>query len=1341
MPRFYKLFLIVILLGSCSNPDKIYEQQKKTLPAHRDHSTLSFLNVNAFCEDSLGYMWIATLGGLNRYNGYEFMHYVYDAEDSTSLNDNFVFSLMSDSSNRLWVGTTSGVNCYNLETDSFIRYSGNSAAIYSFYEDHTGRIWVASPNGTGWLDTEKREVVFSPEKRNINLYWEDSSSNLWLGASENQGLATLKYDDSWELYSLPGNRWVICRYSDPQGVWWLGTNAGITLFDPVSRTFMEPPYPFLENTALSKTQINFIREIEPLKLLIGTSSQGLFLYDILSRTIQHNEPSRLNPYHSSQLLSCYIDKEENVWVGSYDKGFAVGNNHSAYFNADRVLSDAFRGKFVTRVAEDKFHNLWIGTRYDGLWCYTSDKKLIPYNSENSKWFLGGTNFLESLFIDSEDRIWIGFDNYLVVGHISADGNIESCEQIDLKHVRVIKEDDQGNMWLGTWNALFRIDNKWSGNSIQKIYPVTGDANITDICIRKSGEILFSSYGEGVFRIGRSNIIPEIYHSPFATTPILSRCITIFEDSHQRIWVGSYVNGAMCISEGEYTTFTYKNGLPDNNVLSFQEDMNGCIWMSTSYGISKLKFSPADTIVTNYFSIDGTLGDQYHEKAGLRHSDGQIFFAGNHGLTFFNPNDIIPNRNSPLVHLEDLKISNQSVQPEIKGSILTKSITLTDKITLNHKQTNISLEYAGIDFIAPEKLHYKYRMEGLDSEWNYVGSSRRASYSKLPSGNYIFKVIAINGDGVESLRPATLEIRVKPTPWFSWPALILYALLLGSIIVMILRFWFNAKMSRQKLEFEHNEREREHEISEMKTNFFSNISHELRTPLTLISAPLEQLMKLKSGDSASMGLLNTISRNVRSMLRLIDQLLDFGKLDNGVLSLHVQQSDLIQQIRNIMNAFAYTATRQRINLQFNPHVSAINLWIDSDKLEKILHNLLSNALKYTPANGSVEIRTNELDSETANKKYSGTHQMQGINFVEISVLDTGSGISPDKLSELFIRYRRIEGHLGFMPDYGGSGLGLHYTKKIVEKHGGRICAQIRSGGGMEFSFILSIDDIYLDEEKSSAPTEIVLEGTDKAMLPINESTEQTHQYTILIAEDNVELMDFIKTILCDQYRLIEALDGNKAWELAQSESVDLILSDVLMLGMSGYQLCSLVKEDPALCHIPVILLTAKTSIQDQVEGLKQGADAYICKPFNIDYLLITIKNLFMSRDRLRHYLSMPHIQANLPIPVKLNQYDRKFLDKLSSLLENELSNPNLNIDYIARNMGFSRTGFYSKIKGLTDMSPIDFLTSYRMRCAAEKIVQNEYSLTEIAEQTGFSSYSYFSKTFKKHFGITPNKYIP
>lgn len=1335
----YKILIIVIipLFWFCSCRQQVTTSTFEANNWEKVSSKISYLNVQSFCQDSLGYMWIATLHGLNRYNGYEFNQYFYDKEDSTSLDNDMVFALYLDSSHRLWIGTLTGVNLYDFEHNTFIHYknsNGHSANVYSFYEDHSGDVWVATHEGLGLIDTIHQKVIFSA-KTNCIVYsiWEDNSQRLWMGTS--MGLAENKNDSLWKYYPLPDHRQELTSiYKDPKGAWWMGTNAGMICFDPLSRSFLKLPSSNLEQPQLALSRISFIIEIDQLKLLIGTASHGLFQYDILSQTIEQNTPWRLNNFDSSELLCCYVDHQKNVWIGSYDKGFSVWNKSLEYFNGEHRLSELVENNFVTRIVEDHFGNLWIGTRYNGLYHYTPSGKIKIYNATNSD-LLNDNKPIESLFIDSENRIWIGLADQLIAADIFPNGNINILKQKKFTQVRTMKEDKSGNLWIGSWNGLFKIK---SNNAINEKLPPYYHGNIPDVCILDSGDVLFSSYGQGIFRLAKDDTIARIVEVPENAIFAAQACVTLFEDSQNRIWAGSYGHGLICVDKSQIRTFTKKDGLSNNNVLCFQEDSEGFIWMSTSNGISKL--NPTDKTFINYSSNDGTLGNQYHEKGGLKHTDGRIFFTGNHGLTFFNPLVVLPHKEPPVVVLEDLKIFNRSIRPEPNSLNLIKNISYASSITLNHKQSNFSLDYTAFDFIAANKLNYAYKLEGFDERWNYMGNFRRASYSSLPAGSYNFRVKAINRDGVESIQPASIQIKVKPAPWFSWQAWVLYFLIFISAIYYLFRLVFKVKMNRKLLEVEHNERLREQEIAEMKMNFFTNISHELRTPLTLISAPIEQLANQEELRGTNKKLMDTISRNVSNMLRLINQLLDFSKIENGTLTLLVQKEDLILHIKNIHDVFLYPAAKKQIEITFTPHISSLVLWVDTDKLEKILNNLLSNALKHTPEKGHINITTQALNKADVELKYSGKISSSCNSYFEIEVTDSGQGIQENKLGELFRRYRRINGPSGLKPDYGSSGIGLHYTKHLVEEHNGQIRAKVHPEGGMIFSFILPIDDVYTDNEKQTS-TELLITTLQNNNHSNKKKPEIKKQHTILIVEDNSELLEFIKELLSVDYKTLEATDGNQGWELVQEKSPDLILSDVLMPGMSGYQLCNLVKTHLEHSHIPVILLTAKSTIYDQVEGLEKGADQYICKPFNVDYLLLTIKNLFKARDKLRQYYSTPQTSAEkeIPIPVGLSEYDKRLMGKLTVILEKELPNPELNIDYIGRDLGLSRTSFYRKMKGLMNMTPIEFLSSYRLKKAAEMLLEGTLSLSEISDKTGFSSYSYFSKSFKKHFGVPPKKY--
>lgn len=1331
------VLLVVVFFTSCgvNNPDAPEEgRENRVVRDSRFFNDISFLDVNMFVQDSLGYTWIATLGGLNRFNGYEFQHFLSDPLDSTSLDNDFVFALLIDSSGEFWVGTATGVSRFDLMNHEFTRYRGLIAPVYSFYEEDNGQVWVATTMGPGMVDPREQTVAYPWEPQRVNLFWQDDSRRLWMGLSEEQGLAVRKDQSSWEYYTLPGKRSVTCMYADPQGTWWLGTNGGIILFDPVSRTFKDLVIPDDNTLKLNRTQINFIKEVEPLKLLIGTATEGFFYYDILSKELQHNTPARFNPRYSSQLHSCYVDERGYAWIGTYDKGFVVANKQSDYFNSDKILSDEFKEKFVTRIVEDKNNHFWVATRYEGLYRYDPFKgfdiftNLFPEKKE----------FLEDIFIDSEDRIWIAFETQLILASITSSGGLHVRKHLDINNVRSIKEDDDKNIWLGTWNGLFKVSVANDQVVVDEIY----SSNIPDICIFPSGDIIFSSFGEGIFHLKKGSKVPRLVDLPTGLNYLTSTCVTLYIDEQQRLWMGSYGNGALSYSGGEYQCYSTENGLPSNNVLCFQEDdLTGDIWMSTSRGISRLRITGNDTLITNFSKNDGTLGDQYHEKSGYKSSDGRIFFGGNHGLTFFDPASIIPSSNPPLVNIEDLKIFHESVRPAPKGSVLKKNITYTREIKLNHRQTTISLDYAGIDYSSPNKLTYKYKLEGFDKQWNHVRDFRRATYSNLPAGRYTFYVRAISGDGIESTHPASLKITVKPAPWFSWQAWVCYSILALATLFYILRFWFNLKINRQLVEMEHNERTREKEVSQMKINFFTNISHEFRTPLTLIAAPLEKLYTSASHDEGNLELLNIVYRNVQRMLQLVNQLLDFVKIESGFMVLSVQQTGLIRKLGDIHDSFLYLSEKKNIALLFDPHISEQRVWIDTDKIEKIMYNLLSNAIKHTPGNGTVEIFTRLLTREDSMEKY-GDAATNCASFVEVTVSDTGPGIPEEKLKELFIRYRQIRGASGSNLDYSGSGIGLHYTKTLVESHKGAIRALTRPEGGMEFSFIIPAHDVYAMSEKREEQKDVfAVDFTTREIKPKRKPIEQVQKqrYSVLIVEDNIELMDFISDLLSKEYNVIEALDGSKAWEILHNNSPDLILSDVLMPGLSGYELCSLVKGSKELCHVPVVLLTAKTSMPDQIEGLELGANAYITKPFNPDYLLLTIENLLNNKEILRRYFSTPRKVENEPIPVNLNKHDQQFMDKLTSLIESELSDPDLNIDYLARELGFSRSVFYRKIKGLTGISPNDFLRDYRLKNAAEKILSDSGTLTEISEQAGFRSYSYFSKSFKKHFGVSPSDY--
>lgn len=1274
-------------------------------------NNLSHLGVRAFAQDSLGNMWIATLAGLDRYNGYEYEHFVHVPGDENTIRNDFVFSLLADG-DLIWIGTAYGVDRYNVRSGQITRVPGTQTPAYQLYKDHSGCIRVASVWGLGSLNAAQDSIVYRTDFGSVNQVWEDSYNRLWLGTDSG-----LLMEEGPVQYTLPDSRKVRCCYAASQGHWWLGTDAGIVMFDPVTGSFSLPGGPFRTGTSLQKDQINFICEVAPMQLLIGTAWDGVWFYDMMSQALSHNQPSKYNPWPSPELNCCYIDRQGNAWIGTYDKGFVVAGKQSDLFNEDKKLSIPFENKFVTRIVEDKHHYRWIATRYDGLYRYSPDGVLDKIDLSGVQ--PSGGDYLEGIFVDSQERLWLAFEGRLCLARTSGTKAL-GLASFPLDHVRCIKEDASHTVWIGAWSGIYSYDNT---TPAPKRLESNDIVNISDILPLKDGRILFSAYAWDVFYLKEG--IPWQTDIPEGARDMIHNVITMTQDSRGRIWMGSYGYGLLCLDEDKYLRLTVKDGLPDNNILSFQEDFSGNMWVSTFHGIARISLQ--DDLQDA--EIQDFPGLQYHEKSGCRSSDGLVFFGGNHGLTFFDPKSLSATRQCPTIHLEDLKIWGQSVRPAQKGSVLKQTLAYTDRITLDHRQRSFSIDFAGNDFFSSNNLTYKYRLKGFDKDWVDAGTYRRASYSNLHPGDYTFEAVAIGEDGVESPDPARLQIHVKQVPWFSWWAILLYLLLFSLLAWLLLRSAMNARLARERAELERSEKEREREMSNMKTVFFTNISHELRTPLTLITAPLEKLLAKPGQDENTTSLLEGIHRNSSRMMMLINQLMDFSKIENGVYSLGVKYADIIPILHDTVSSFSFLAEKQGISLSFAPHRPSEYMWVDEDKLVKIMDNLLSNALKYTPSGGIVEVRTALMDDP-------GAYGVDAGDYLEISVLDTGRGVPEDKLDELFVRYRKVGGRDGRKPDYSGNGIGLHYTRNMVEKHHGKITARIRPAGGMNFSFVLPLEDVYLDTEKvlgESAPQET---SYIRHVRPLPETNVR---HSVMVVEDNAELRGFLVSLLGEQYTVMEAADGAQAWQALKQDQPELVVSDVIMPGLSGYELCSKIKESPRMCHIMVVLLTAKTSHEEQIEGLESGADAYICKPFHADYLSKTIQNLLHTKEILKQYFTLPSFASGSVSDMDLPETDKSFLEKLTAIMEANLDNPDLNVDLLARQMGYSRTAFYLKVKRLTGSAPNDMVLGYRFKAAAEAIRSTRTSLSDIAEKTGFGSYSYFSKAFKKHFGVSPKEY--
>jgi len=746
-------------------------------------------------------------------------------------------------------------------------------------------------------------------------------------------------------------------------------------------------------------------------------------------------------------------------------------------------------------------------------------------------------------------------------------------------------------------------------------------------------------------------------------------------------------------------------------------------------------------IKTYFVNEGINNYQFHENLAYKDDKGIVYFGGNSGLTYFNPSEILQdNSEAPRVVFDNLFVQNLLVNPSEKEGILTQSLPFTKEITLTHKEQHFSIDFVSFDYLSPEMMKYSYILEGYDKDWNSIGTQRKVSYSNLPRGNYVFKVKSVNGAGIMSENEAELMIRVRPAPWFSYLAWSLYFILVAGITYFIFVLRIKTYVYKKDLEIEHSEHLREREINVMKQKFFTNISHELRTPLTLIYGLVSQLSRLDKLNPQVREFAQSLDVNVDRLLKLINQLLTYKKIESESLTLWLENLNVNDGIQKIVALFSLYAKEKEIRIEFLEN-NSFTFCFDYDKLEKIMSNLLANAIKHTKKAGRIEVSLRKISGNQAAALYNADLVSEITDYIEISVTDMGSGIDEKDWSTIFDRYKQVGSEGRKRPDYSGTGIGLNFTKLLVELHKGDIRLVSKLGQGSVFSFIFPYD-CSVFELKDFANASI---ASDRHQYTYNDGTETINKLviqrdfekTVLIVEDDPHLNNYLVNSLKDFYKTISAHDGEIGLKMVKQEFPDIVISDIMMPKKDGYELTKSIKENKELCHIPVILLTAKSETSSKIDGMQSGADFYITKPFNIDFLLAAIDSQLKNRKRIHDiFLSgqMPQLDKS-----EINHLDIQFLSKLNAFLEKELSNPELDILLLAQNMNMSRSVFYRKFIGLTKLSPITYIKKHRINKSIELMNQGKYTHIEISEMTGFGSPSYFSTAFKQEKGMSPREF--
>lgn len=1350
---FLLLLYILCTATSCRKMEFV-QQSEMTISNPLITNNISNQQVNAFAEDAQGHIWIGTFRGLNKYNVHEF-HQYFCTDDSLDLPDNQIKDMLRDSKGRLWISTVNGV-CRYTDKDNFKHISSdmtNKNGI-QLLEGTDGRIFL---NYTSHLSvynptTEEMNCVIpqlDPQGTMIVKCFIDAEAQLWVVTPR-----TLRCYDYYSMQlkdSVAINKNSRYFYLHKDGKIWLTGSRTLLLFDTHTHQFTDLPPALAQHSVLREAEITYIHPYGNNSLLLNTSRHGMFCYNYANNTIAHQGDEDF-PFEVPEFqISCmFTDSQNNLWIGSTDQGYTVCYHYKERFNNDNYIRSYFNNKSVVSASAEKNGILWITTLSDGVYRYDlNNKKVVPIDME--KIFPESRQKavrVNQIFVDNDNNLWMTVTNNKVLKCQYSNNDLHIINEYDIKYPMSITQDYNGNIWIGTASpCVYKIAPEEKVFREITAFDISTGSNFTFIpglLAMKDGNLLVAAFDKPMQLINtQTGAVKELLLNKEDYKACIKRSVIIptalYEDMQGDIWIGTVSNGLLRYSPSN-GKIQPMPGTACTDISGIEEDTQGNLWVSTLYGLSR--YDRTTNRFTNYYEADGIGGNQFYDRASCRLSDGTLVFGGTHGLTLFNPIDVQIRRNIPLL-FENLKVHNKLIHPGNKECI-NKHLSYNPDIKLNYNQNGFSISFVALDYSEHERVHYYYMLEGFDRYWIDANNSREAYYANLPAGCYTFKVRIMDNDRNIVEAENSITVTIEPAPWRTWWAYTLYLLLAAGVVFLFLRALYRIRLEKEQARRAEQEKEQEQRVNKMNMSFFANVSHEFRTPLTMISGPVTQLCESPEIDGNNKKLLHIVQQSVNRMLRLVNQLMDFNKLENDTLKLKVKRTDVVTELKRIMEIFNVNAQSKDISLITTGIEDSFLMWLDADKIDKITTNLLSNALKFTPRGGKIEVNFDVITGEEARQAFRIPQEQTFAQYIKLEVADTGIGIPEEQTERIFERYYQLNNQSVGSYNWG-TGIGLYYARSLARLHHGLLKAGNRTDGqGAVFTLILpTSDEAYSPEERDNEQQE---QGKAYPLQPDSPTGASTHDEEeeddnlkkILVVDDDTEVAHYLKILLSSTYRVICRFNAEDAFKAVSEEAPDLVLSDVVMPGTDGYTLCRKIKEDLQLCHTPVILVTAKANMEDQVEGLNTGADAYVTKPFDPTYLQALIQSQLKNREKVRALLGR-NTQTDAIADDVLSPQDNAFMTELYSLMENELSNPELDISHMTELLKISRTKFYYKVKGLTGENPSSFFKTYKLNRAAELIKEGKYSISEIADMTGFSTHSYFSKAFKKQFGIAPSEY--
>jgi signal transduction histidine kinase/ligand-binding sensor domain-containing protein/DNA-binding response OmpR family regulator len=1286
-------------------------------------SGLSHNNVKAVLQDSYGFLWFGTRNRLNRYDGVSMNIFdCYDPEQKKR--DNNISSLFEDKERKIWIGTDNGIFIFDPLKESFTFFNEPTEQqikitdwVADMQADSDENIWIVVPKqGLFRYHTPTKKLsryvignLDLPDQGNPQCMCMEQNGRIWIGTNGGGVYLYNKENDTFTQHlgdakgrSLKNeNIYTMCNYGDELA---LGIHEGRLLkFNKRKNTVADVNAP--------EVHYKIIRHLTRIddELWVGTQA-GLFIINELENQVIHLQEDPICDFSLSDNVveKIYKDREGGVWIATMFGGLSHLSKKSIPFECYVPMSsqNTINSRRLREMREDNDGNIWIASEDNGLNIFNPKTQSFRHIGKAEGLLLDNNRSVKSLLLTNH-HAYVGlFKNGLDVINLH---NFQikhysgSMLNIDEASIYAICEDRYGRIWIGNgWNV-------YRSEGIDKPFvrmDIFGLNYIYDIQEDSKGFIWVATLGNGVYKYDPvGDKINHYTHNINDSASLSSNSVSgITETSFGDIWFATD-RGGICLYNNQsdnFTSFSIADGLPDDVTHKIVEDKNHILWFGTNKGL--VSFNPQSKAIKVFSSDNGLPFNEFNYKSSLMASNGKMYFGGLNGLIAFDPSIYESNTFVPPVYITSLSIYNKPINLQTPKSPLSKAIYLTEKIKLKHNQSNIGFKFVALSYTAPKSNKYAYKMEGIDKEWIYTSNTHSVSYVKLPPGNYRFCVRASNNDNAWNKTGACIHIEILPPWWFSKFAIALYILAFTGIVLYYLNRF------KKKTEQHHAENQRiyiskkEKELYSAKLEFFTNIAHEIRTPVTLINGPLEAMMEMDIQDPEIQKSLHLMSKNTSDLMTLINQLLDFRKVDSHKFVLNFALVDISALLKSIYDSFETVARKRNKKMEWLAPAGEITVMADKGAMNKIFNNLLSNALRYSETFISVALL---VENET----------------LVICVKNDGETIPEDFREKIFEPFQQVNKNENTA---AGSGIGLSLARSLSELH----------HGSLEYGAFENLNRFTLRIPLKQNGIQLA-EISENEYVVTEYKNEKTNAELILIVEDNEEMLNFIAEKLQKSFAVEKAANGAEALKIVEEKNIDLVLSDVMMPVMDGFELCKTLKENIEYSHTPVVLLTAKNDLKSKIHGLEMGADAYVEKPFSMNHLTAQLNTILNNRRREKEaFMRKPF----LPIQnIGMNKADEEFMQKMVNVIQENITDSGLNVENLADKMFMSRSNLHRKIKALTELTPIDFIRLIRLKKAAELIQSGKYRINEVCYLVGINSSSYFIKLFQKQFGMTPKEF--